>query len=49
MMSPYSSSVAMPRSDRSLGKGFGFTGQGLSAGWIEETTHVDFGSYMIWE
>jgi hypothetical protein len=32
---------------RPSGKGFGFTEQGLSAGGIEGTTHVDFGSHMI--
>jgi hypothetical protein len=47
MMFPHSSSVAMPRSDRPSAKGFDFTGQELSAGCIEGTTHVDFGSYMI--
>jgi hypothetical protein len=36
-------------SNQFLAKGFDFTGQELSAGWIEGTTHVDFGSHMIWK
>lgn len=40
VMSVYSFTATMPRSDRPSTKGFDFAGQGLSAGGIQKTVQI---------